>query len=325
MSENQFDVPTWMDSIPEYEQNVADHDAYRFARPQPWEMDYDIPGAMRRAGPWETPHQPRTIKQITEDQAAYVAELRRLNEEILKVRRGEQSDLITRTQVRPNEERLVFNDEFMENLIKSRRKFNPVSHNRFIQKQLPALGMDGLLDRPLGWGPGAPWVARQRGFGPNTTLLESITEGKHWWKKPGEDPNFPEGRFYPEITDPIDPSHPNFSQLEETREWQSPDPPDWHINQVDRYGNHPTIWGVSQATALEAMNNSDATAEQLQKINEQRIADGEQPIFPPGMNAQQSAEFIEWAGQNWFGPTWGPEGSGNIWLEAAGGGGAGAG
>jgi len=299
------------------EQQRIDYQRYQANPvPNPW----DDPNSPEFNAPQQEPVGLRTIAEITEAQANYESQAARLNQEIQKVRQGGTSEIISPTGPGGT---FTVDPTFMAGLVEARNTFRPptpgdttAQNPNFRNIQIPALGGNVQLEyRPPGNRGAGGWIFTGLGNSPvgnNPGGLHHDIQNQEFKPFKNRDITFP---MRPELLDPYKNTESLPKYNLERAMTDNTEPPLGWLDTVDRFGNKPQ--GGHQLEQAEMLGKiRERSPEEIKILNDQLIAGNWKPLYLPGTSGAQASHAIEQVGQNWFGPTWGPEGSGNLWLEA---------
>ena len=335
------------DQVPQYEKNRIGILAKEFEPKRPWDHGWyktqtgaDDVRYWRKADNDATMPEPRTLSEIIEARKVYESRLKQLNQGISDYRAGNKNPTTSDGRVivsgTTEDGHGLLDPAFMRSVREAANAFNPGIYGGDDEVPLPGGGMGPGL-HPLSLGPNHLPALGEGGEIGNHFGLRPYTFSVRGDEIPWDermDPNSPEwNRLY---TYPDDPN--------KHRRWESDEaPPDWYTENVDRFGNnmlseqedyHDFRDSLLRANWVPGKNtdprdprgrgghHAPATPEQVQKILFGRalppLQGGIQgmPVpIPDYMDGAQAAQWMDMIGQNWFGPTWGPEGSGNLILN----------
>lgn len=318
-------------TIPEYEKARVAKDAYRFEPRHPWEHEWykdqlgTATSPYRNARADETPATARTLGQIVEARTGYTDKLGEINQAIIDAQSGTEHPRNRAGHViisgATEDGRFIFDPTYMAGLKKAHKEFSPRGGSPQLSNvQVPALGEEGILSNEFGT---KPYTAYRR-------ELDDI--GSRFYDAPLRVAKPDMASF-----SNVNPESEEFDDLYSTTfddhglwpDWE--EAPDWWLNTTDRFGNRPLAEQRRNHNFLEILsgrkpwyreNDYDPNnPKDVQRLLSNRAAPpmqggkgGMVPV-PDWMTGPQAEKWINYVGQNWSGPTLGPEGSGNLIMN----------
>lgn len=303
------------EAIHQGDQDRYDYEMFDRRSPRPWEV-----AEVGNGEPLPELIQPRTIGEVIEQKGAYQKQASILNKEIQKVRQGQPSKIVYKSKnQRLGGEGYIVDPAFMETLTSARQAWDlqsgdGIEGREFYNEAIPSLGSLGALMPPswrnenwhfnMGDGQGLDWHIKNRQFR----------------KKPGTNPDMPEGKLYPELLEPVDFSKVEFPSHNLQGAMEVNAAPEHWLDTVGPQGNKPQ--GMDQlgdSQLIDMMRNRKP--DYFNRWNESRRKPGRwgpatEPIMPETISPEQWADIADKYGGSWFGqPMYGPEGTGNIMAQ----------